>query len=404
LSALINTLSEASYRLKVAHVTATFPPYLGGTGNVAYHHARLLHALGHEVTVYTASIAGQDRATFPFEVKHLRSILRVGNAALTPSLPIRLKGYDLIHMHYPYLFGAELALLAASLANIPVVLTYHNQLQEQHRGKAALFKLYNRLMETRFLQRANRVLAVRMDHLLSIRPDMAGQTGVMELGHGVDTDLFRPVPIEHARAGLDLSVDARVILFVGALDQAHRFKNVDGLLRAFARLALPDAILLVAGDGDQRARLDCLAVELGISPRVRFLGRQAPESLPSLYSAADVLVLPSTGVESFGLVQIEAMACGTPVVASDLPGMRTIVDHGVDGYLVPPNNPAALTAALGRICRDPELSRQLGDAGRRKVLRSYAWDRIGSDLEHIYNDLLAERRSNFQAAAEAPAT
>ncbi len=404
LSALMNTLTEASCSLKVAHVTATFPPYLGGTGNVAYHHARLLHALGHKVTVFTASGAGLERATFPFEVKHLRSILRVGNAALTPSLPVRLRGHDLIHVHYPYIFGAELALLAARLANIPTVLTYHNQLQEQHPGKAALFQLYNRLMETRLLQLANRVLAVRMDHLLSVRPDMAGQTRVMELGHGVDTDLFRPVPTDRARSGLNVPVDARVILFVGALDQAHRFKNVDGLLRAFARLALPDAILLVAGDGDQRARLECLAAEIGISQRVRFLGRRTPESLPSVYSAADVLVLPSIGVESFGLVQLEAMACGTPVVASDLPGMRSIVDDGVDGYLVPPNNFAALTAALCRICSDPELGRQLGDAGRRKVLRSYAWERVGADLEHIYIELLAERMGNFQPVIEALAT
>lgn len=390
--------------MKVAHVTATFPPYLGGTGNVAYHHARLLHALDHEVTVYTASAGSLDHAAFPFEVRRLRSILRMGNAALTPTLPVRLTHYDLIHVHYPYIFGAELALLAARLANIPIVLTYHNQLQERHPGKAALFGLYNRLVEGRLLHCVSRVLAVRMDHLLSIRPDVASRTGVIEIGHGVDTALFRPVPIDQARASLAVPLDARVILFVGALDKAHRFKNVDGLLQAFARLALPDTILLVAGDGNHRTRLEHLAMEIGIAHRVRFLGRQAPESLPSIYSAADVLVLPSTEVESFGLVQIEALACGTPVVTSDLPGVRTIVDHGVDGYLVPPNNLAALSAALDRICRDRVLSRQLGAAGRRKVLRSYAWERVGSDLESIYKELLTERAITLQSVSGASAT
>lgn len=390
--------------MKVAHVTATFPPYLGGTGNVVYHQARLLQALGHDVTVYTATPAGSDHLAFPFEVRYLPAVLRIGNAALTPSLLVKLRQYDLIHVHYPYIVGAELTLLAARLANIPIVLTYHNRLQDQHWAKATLFRLYNHLMEGQLLNHASRVLAVSMEHLLSIRPDLTDDSHVLELRHGVDIDLFRPVPIGQARSRLNVPLDARVILFVGALDQAHRFKNVDGLLRAFARLALPNVLLLVAGDGDQRSRLESLARELGIAEHVRFLGRQAPEALPSVYSAANVLVLPSIGVESFGLVQIEALACGTPVVASGLPGVRTIVDHGVDGYLVPPNNLAMLTATLARICRDPELSRQLGDAGRRKVLSSYAWERIGYDLERIYNDVLVGRASSLQPAGGASAT
>lgn len=390
--------------MNVAHVTATFPPYLGGTGNVAYHHARLLHTLGHQVTIYTATPPSSDRPTFPFDVRHLPAIVRMGNAALTPSLLVKLRNYDLIHVHYPYIFGADLALLAARLSNIPIVVTYHNQLQERQLGKAALFRLYNCLGEARLLKRANRVLAVRMDHLRSIRPELADQRRVLELRHGVDTDLFRPVPMDEARSGLNVPVGTRVILFVGALDQAHRFKNVDGLLLAFAQLALPDTLLLLAGDGDQRARLEHLTMKIGIARRVRFLGRRTPESLAPIYSAADVLVLPSTGVESFGLVQIEALACGTPVVASDLPGMRTIVDHGVDGYLVPPNNLAALTDALGRICRDRVLNRQMGDAGRQKVLRSYAWERIGYDLERIYSEVLAEQTGSLHPARRISTT
>lgn len=356
------------------------------------------------MTVYTATPAGSDHLAFPFEVRYLPAVLRIGNAALTPSLLVKLRQYDLIHVHYPYIVGAELTLLAARLANIPIVLTYHNRLQDQHWAKATLFRLYNHLMEDQLLNHASRVLAVSMEHLLSIRPDLTDDSHVLELRHGVDIDLFRPVPIGQARSRLNVPLDARVILFVGALDQAHRFKNVDGLLRAFARLALPNVLLLVAGDGDQRSRLESLARELGIAEHVRFLGRQAPEALPSVYSAANVLVLPSIGVESFGLVQIEALACGTPVVASGLPGVRTIVDHGVDGYLVPPNNLAMLTATLARICRDPELSRQLGDAGRRKVLSSYAWERIGYDLERIYNDVLVGRASSLQPAGGASAT
>lgn len=375
--------------MRVAHVTATFPPYFGGTGNVACQHARLLHALGHHVTVFTASTSGPVE-NFPFQVQYLPCALRFGNASLTPNLVGRLRAFDLIHVHYPYIFGAELALLAARLGRIPCVMSYHNQLREQHPVKTRLFSLYNTYAEPALLALANRILAVRMDHLLSVHPELADGPRVTELGHGVDTDFFHPVPQESARAVLQIPADVPVILFVGALDKAHRFKNVDGLLHAFARLPNRDALLLIVGHGDRREHLERLAVQLGIERRVRFLGRQDSEVLPTLYGAADVLVLPSTEVESFGLVQVEALACGRPVIASNLPGARTIVDDGIDGYLVSPGDRQTLVAALQRVCEDRPSARLMGAAGREKALRLYQWENIGLRLERIYSEVVVQ--------------
>lgn len=373
----------------IAHVTATFPPYWAGTGNVAYHNARLLQERGYEVAVFTAGAAQAAPivpAAMPFAVHRLPAWFRLGNAPLTPDLVHQLRGCRLIHLHYPYIFGAELALVAARRYRIPLVLTYHNRLLEARGPKRLLFGLYNALLEPLLLRGATQLLAVRAEHFSSLHPHTPLR--VLELSNGVDTTVFRPHDRLQARAALGLSADAPVALFVGALDQAHRFKNVDGLLAAFAASPLQDAQLVVVGDGDLRPALQRLAAELGVAARVYFLGSRTPAELPSVYSAADVTVLPSTGVESFGLVLLESLACATPVIATNLPGVRTLVADPKDGLLVSPHDKAALTDALTDLLRDPERTRAMGVRGREKVVANFDWQVIGDRLETLYHEVL----------------
>ena len=370
----------------MAHVSATFPPYWAGTGNVAYHNARLMHERGHEVTVFTARTDRDGEMVFPFRVERLPTLLRIGNAPLTPALIARLGGFDLIHLHYPYIFGAELTLAASRLHSTPLLLTYHNRLEEERLPKRALFAVYNRALEPLMLRASVRVLAVRRDHLISRHPRFALSERVAELPNGVDTELFRPHDTRTCRIDLGLPLDAPVALFVGALDRAHQSKNVGGLLRAFAAFSTRAGHLLIVGGGDLVSELTTLAEHLGIGPRVHFLGQRAPADLPPLYSASDVTVLPSVKQESFGLVLIESMACGTPVIATDLPGVRAVVEQGVDGLLVPPGDAGALTQALSAMLADPEEARVMGCAGRAKVVREYRWEVIGDRLEALYRE------------------
>lgn len=383
-------------KLKIAHVTATFPPYWAGTGNVAYHNARLLHERGHDVTVFTAETPRSHELTHPFKVEYLPVVFRLGNAPLTPRLVSRLRGFDLIHLHYPYIFGAELALVAARLYNIPFVLTYHNQLQETQPVKKVLFNFHNTISEPVLLRGAKKVFAVTDGHFASLHPNLAASARVTELSNGVDTAQFKP-QANRVREELCVPKDKPVALFVGALDQAHRFKNVDGLLRAFANLEL-EAELWIMGDGDLRPSLENLAQELGLAARVRFLGKRPPSDLPPFYTAANVVVLPSTSVESFGLVLIEAMACATPVIASALPGVKSLVRDEVDGCLVPPGDLEALTKGLAQILSNPERSQHMGLAGYEKVRHQYDWHVIGERLETLYAEVMYEARASTYAA------
>lgn len=377
--------------MRIAQVTATFPPYWAGTGNVAFHNARLLHERGHEVVVFTAAMPRDATLEFPFRVERLPVVFRIGNAPFTPNLMAELRGFDVIHLHYPYIFGAELALLAAKRFRTPLVLTYHNQLQETSIYKRALFSAYNLTSERILLRGAEKILAVRREHLLSVHPGLAGASRVQELPNGVDTAAFSPTGRQEARRNLGLPAHDAIALFVGALDQAHRFKNVDGLLRAFARVTVENASLLIVGEGGRRAWLESVSEDLGLSDRVFFLGSRKPHQLPEIYSAADVTVLPSTSVESFGLVLVESMACGTPVILSRLPGVRTVIESGREGLVVTPGDEGDLAEKLQALLADRPLSERMGRCARIAAVQRYDWRRAGTELERAYESVLTRR-------------
>lgn len=362
--------------MKIAVVTATFPPYHGGSGNVAYHNARILQGRGHDTKVFTPKHAVQSQAhPYGFEVEYLPAWIKMGKASLLPGLVGRLKGFDLIHLHYPFIFGAELACLASRAWHIPLVVTYHNRLEEQHFAKKLLFYGYTSLMEPFLLSQASTIIAVSQDHLSSVHPGLRA----VEVPNGVDINHYTPGDRVAARKALGLDQSESIVLFVGALDQAHRFKNVPLLLNVVA--ALPGVKCVIAGDGDQRMALADRANGMGIGHRVLFAGSPPSSELPTFYRAADVTVLPSSSLESFGMVLVESMACSTPVIATDLPGVRTVVRHEKTGLLVTPGDHNTLKAALLRLLSSPTKRAAMGAEGRRRVEMRYSWEKIAEQLE-----------------------
>jgi glycosyltransferase involved in cell wall biosynthesis len=377
--------------VRVAHVVATFPPYLGGTGNVAYHNALELARLGHRVRVVTAEVPlprewSDDRE---IAVDRLATPLRVGNAPLTPSLLWRLGAADIVHLHWPYMFGAELTWLACRLRRQPYVMTYHIDLIG--RGpRAPLFAAYQATWAPRLIRDARAIFAVSLDHFQSTAaaPTTARVgTPVREIANGVDLARFTPGSREEARARLRLPADAKIALFVAALDRAHYYKGLSLLMAALRRL--DDGTLVVVGDGDLRAGYEREATELGLAGRVRFAGAVGHDDLPEYYCAADATVLPSTHTESFGLVLVESLACGTPTVASDLPGVRSVVEHGRTGWLVPPGDVGQLADRLSALLSDPERRAAMGRDGRRRAELRYDWRRIARDLAAAYREALS---------------
>jgi D-inositol-3-phosphate glycosyltransferase len=211
---------------------------------------------------------------------------------------------------------------------------------------------------------------------------------------GVDLSLFQPLDRAEARRKIGYS-EGRLLLFVGRLE---RLKGVEVAIRALAFLRdrkHDDVRLLILGadskDGDESEmeRLKAIATSVGVRDRVDFLGSVAHHELPFFYSAADAVVMPSYS-ESFGLVGLEAQACGRPVVGSDVTGLRSVVRDEVSGYLVAGHDPAAYAERIGRLLEDPELAQQMGRRGRLLAQR-FSWSRTADRLEQLFEGAVAER-------------
>lgn len=376
--------------MKIAQVSATFPPYMAGTGNVCYHNAVELAKLGHDVTVFTSRYPDEDY-TYPdsITVKRYKPWFRIGNAPFLPQL-LSLRGFDIIHLHYPFFFGGEMIYLLSKLTKQKYVISYHNDVMLSGIINPFL-SIYKSTCMRLIVKNSRKICTSSLD--FGVNSEL---TSVMDVSNGcfaevpigVDADRFNPSIDTIAIKSRHNLLGKRVILFVGALDKAHYFKGLEYLLDSFAGLNIDGAILLIIGDGDLKDYYQDLSQKMGVLDRVIFLGKVQNEELPKYYATADLLVLPSIKIESFGLVLLEAMACGKPVIASDLPGVRTVVDDGVNGFLVKPRDCNDLTAKMRYLLENDEVRESFGKAGRKKVEEKYSWEKIGEELERLYNGLV----------------
>jgi D-inositol-3-phosphate glycosyltransferase len=186
--------------------------------------------------------------------------------------------------------------------------------------------------------------------------------------------------------GLEASSPERpALLYAGRL---VRWKGVEYLIKALPRIEPGNARLWIAGEGPYRETLERMASELGVANRISFLGRLDQSDLAALYRSCAMLAATSFVNETFGMALCEAMACGAAVVASDFGGFREVVDHGVTGYLVRPQDPADLARHANMLLADPALAHRMGLAGREKVLATFSWAAVADRLEEVYRCLV----------------
>ena len=382
--------------MRIAHIAPVFPPIRGGMGTAAYQQARALAHLGAEVTVFTRPDARPASQPPGVEVVELPALISKGNAACLPQVLWRLQGYDLVHLHYPFFGTAELVAARRLLAGPPVVLQY--QMDVVGRGWLAYaFRWHRRAIFPFIVKLADGIVVTTTDYAASsfLGPQVAGSDSrVAVIPHGIDLNHLSPNgdgESDRARLGI---TRRPLIFFLAQLDRTHYFKGLHILFDALARI--PQAALVVGGDGNMRREYEARAQSLGLADRVRFAGDISDEQLPSYYRAADVVVLPSVDrTEAFGLVLLEAMACGRPVVASRLPGVRTLVEEGRTGYLVDPGNAKDLAEKIERCAAETTV---LGANARRMVEERFNWDVIGRQLLNLYDRVVTGRLQHRQAA------
>jgi D-inositol-3-phosphate glycosyltransferase len=217
---------------------------------------------------------------------------------------------------------------------------------------------------------------------------------------GIDLATFQPLDRAEARRKIGYG-PGRLLLFVGRLE---RLKGVEIAIRALALLRdrqHDDLRLIVLGedsregDESEKERLKAVASAVGVRDRVDFLGSVAHHELPYFYAAADACVMPSYS-ESFGLVALEAQACGRPVVGSGVSGLRSVVRDEVSGYLIDGDDPATYAERIGRLLADPELAQQMGRRGRLLAQR-FSWTRTADRLEELFENVIESGQARVQA-------
>jgi glycosyltransferase involved in cell wall biosynthesis len=395
---LSNGHAELTAPLRIAHLTATFPPYPGGAGNTAYRFAKGQAERGHHVEVFTAPADGDPPDPGGALVHRVRPVLAIGNAPLIPSVAA-IDGFDVIHLHYPFIFGSELTLLgrlARRRRQQALLVHYKNRLVAKG-ARQVPFEGYEHTVAPLLMRAADRICVLSPDHAASVSylRGIAERdpSKLIEMPNGVDARLFAPGPDEAGvRAAEGIPEDAVVAAFVATLDRAHHFKRLDVALRAIAQLD-EGVHLLVAGGGELLDDFRRQASQLGVDDRVHFLGRVPHSRLPTVLRAADFMLLTTEPPESFGIVLIEAMACGLPTASTEYPGVRAVVDEGETGLLVPPGDPGAAAAAINRIVEaGPSGRAAMGAAGRDKAERLWSWPRLLDRMDAAYSEAIEARR------------
>ncbi len=299
--------------------------------------------------------------------------------------------YDVLHTHY-WLSGVA-GMQLAQRWDIPHVTMFHTLARLKQLANPNEQEPQQRLdMEQRLIQSVDCVIAATEDERTQMmRYCGATANYVQVIPCGVDLELFVPHERQQAREQFGLDPYQPIVLFAGRLDP---FKGPDILLRAAALMEEDAQIVIVGGaltDDKELQNLRTLAIELGIEQRVRFLGAQPQHVLPHLYSAADVTVIPSYH-ESFGLVAVESLACGTPVVATRAGGLMTVVSNDENGYLVP-RCPGFFAERLDAILGNPAIQARLHAEARRSVLQ-FSWQSVANQVDEVYTDLVSEPRTS----------
>ncbi|CAN5759768.1 glycosyltransferase [soil metagenome] len=309
--------------------------------------------------------------------------------------------YDVVHAHY-WLSGWTAHLLKRYW-ELPFTLMFHTTAHMKNKVSPVAEH------ETRLRATKERRLVSLADSIIAANPDeradliwrqRAPSDKICTIPPGVDIELFQQKNRSDARKTLGIEQERQVVLFVGRIDP---IKGLDTLLQSFAQVApeYPRAVMaIVGGDIDEHQRptgpLERVRLEadrLAILDRVLFFGSQPQDLLPTFYSAADVVTVPSR-YESFGLVAVEAMACGAPVVASRAGGLIFTIEDGVTGIMARIDDPADHARAIGTILSDPALGARLGLNGHIAA-QKFSWKAVASSVIHVYQRLAEGQRANL---------
>ena len=308
------------------------------------------------------------------------------------------EGIEYPVVHTNYWLSSWVGMELKKVQPIKQIHTYHSLGAVKYKSVSTIPLIASTRLEVerKVLETAERIVATSPQEKEHMRSLVSTKGNIDVIPCGTDIRKFGSVTREAARQQLGIDPDTQVVFYVGRFD---RRKGIETLVRAVGKSQMRqqgNLKLFIGGgsrpgqsDGIERDRIEKIVGELGLRDITSFPGRLGDDTLPVYYAAADVCVVPSH-YEPFGLVAIEAMASGTPVVASDVGGLQFTVVPEETGLLAPPKNDAAFAAAIDRILANPEWRHQLGKKARVRVEKMFSWDGVASQLSDLYTELVKE--------------
>lgn len=307
--------------------------------------------------------------------------------------------YQLIHANF--FMSALVAMELKAQTNIPFVVTFHalGHIRRIHQGDQDRFPPERIAIEEEVIRRAERIIAEcpqDMDDLINYYD--APQDKIIIIPCGVNTEEVYPVNKELARTLLKLPPDEKILLQLGRMVQR---KGIDNVIKTLSMLKDRKVQLIIVGGGDDTTvemnRLMRLAKKAGVESRVTFTGQRDRWELKYYYAAAD-LFITTPWYEPFGITPLEAMACGTPVIGSNVGGIKYSVADGQTGILVPPQDPDMLCRAIDSLLRAPVLMKQMSENAIKRVNTLFTWELVAQKMQMVYQDIMQDesgRKSQF---------
>lgn len=387
--------------MRIVMLSPYFYPHTGGTEKYVRDLSAVLIQEGNEVTVITNNLPKEKNApaheTLPEGIK----VIRLDAVDMFSYLPVSfgqfnlkmLDGFDVVHVHVP-----AFSFLRAVAGKIkqPLVVTYHCDVtvSEKYFGIPV-----PQWVVPGFEGSSNlyaRALLSKADAIYNTTETYAETSPVMKhIPHRVIPIGIFHDKIDEMQKKVGLTPDRknpRQLLFLGRLAGN---KGCDYLVKAMPKVLekFPDAKLIICGDGEEKAHILDLVTQFGIGPSITFLGTATFEKLVELYYTSIAYIFPSINrLEAFGIVQLEAMANYTAVIASDIPGPNAVMEPGKSGLLVPKQNPEALAGAIIELLSDPEKAKAMGRRGRELVETKYNWKTIVQQVTGLYQEVLAKKK------------
>lgn len=376
--------------MKILQTPVRFYPFTGGVENYVYYLSRELVNSGNQVKVVCANepdIESKQRVE-GIEVERLPYMGKIANTNITTGLPGALSDgdYDIIHTHIPTPWSADWSAFYSNSKKKPLVVTYHNDIIGQ--GLASLVaRIYNSVGLNYVLKTAAKIIITQPGYLQSSSHLAKYRDKIEVIPNGVDVEKFQPIQASD-------NEDKSTIFFLSVLDEFHKYKGLDYLLEALkiVKNNVPDVKLIVGGKGVLLDHHQEMAASLGLKDNVEFAGFIPDEEIADYYSQASVFVLPSISSlqEGFGIVALEALACQTPVVTTDIVGVAQDLKQIKGGIVIPPRDTHKLADAITQILSDAQMQKEMGQRGRKLVQEKYTWKGVASSMEKVYKEILAK--------------